>query len=254
MTVIDKKFELFYLLTRGSLFGSATNIASLIYKYWKDPKISSLIKDITDNKLIGSANELLIYVQRLIRDCPTVAHLDLTNPLELRKACLFFQNNYHSINTAGVGLFNGFYPDSVIMASLMALGELFPVNAEDPITLIEIDKEDLFVSQNGQNFSLTSLVHYHNTRDYRGTQGEQHGSKFLINPINNIPFHSQDAENIMLAALRKNLPPILHLSNAKLPNEYVNSFLHRLYSPAKLYTTLSARIHPTPMNQVVISP
>lgn len=236
-----------------SLFGMKADIISLIYKYVKEPNILCLIKDIIENKLVGSSQELLLYFQRLIRDCPTVANLNLTNPVELRKALLFFQSNYYSINTQNVGLFNGSYPYDVVCAALKALSSFDPVNTEDPITKMEIEADDLFTSLNGQCFSLSALIQWHNTRNYRGTEGEQHQKKFLLNPISNKPFSSKDAENIMATALRKGLPPIMHLSDSNLQAPYLDSFLSKLYSPAKLYTQLSACIHPRQENLLSFS-
>lgn len=110
----------------------------------------------------------------------------------------------------------------------------------NPSTQEKINEDDLFVSRNGQCFSLTSLIDYHNARDYRGhLLGEQNGSKFLLNPLTNDLFNSDDAESIMRMAIKKDIQ-IRELRNATLPAGYINTGLSGQKSQADVYTILTA--------------
>lgn len=88
---------------------------------------------------------------------------------------------------------------------LLALAEFKPLNKEDLITLLEIPKEDKIFVSTGHQFSLTNLIHYHHTRDYRSNLGETYQSKWLLNPFNNLQFDSIDIAHINTIAKERGI-------------------------------------------------
>ena len=89
---------------------------------------------------------------------------------------------------------------------LLALAEFKPNNEVDPITQDPIESDNVVYSSSGHQFSITNLIHFHNTRDYRGTQlGEQFNSKWLINPITNARFDLMDVAHIQAVAQQKGI-------------------------------------------------
>lgn len=235
--VIDKENEgeqkLVDFLTH-SIFGGRNSIANLVSEYREEPSISIFITDIIEKKLSESTKEFINYLKKIASVFPDISKLDFTNPIELRKACLLLDTCKIKFKDE----FNGLDVKTIATISLVVLAKHCPVNDEDPITLSEISEDDLFTTMNGQKFSLSSLINYHNTRDYRGHKGEQYGSKFLLNPLSNEPFLSDDAERIMLAAARSNIT-INHLSSSLLPAKHINSALSKFIPQNKVYDNLS---------------
>jgi len=101
--------------------------------------------------------------------------------------------------------------------ALLALAEFSPINANDPITLDEIDKDNLVVVSTGHQFDIVELIKYHNTRYYRGSSlGESSDSKWLLNPITNAKFSSRDVAHIQSVSEQKGIL-IQHLKIERQP-------------------------------------
>jgi hypothetical protein len=95
------------------------------------------------------------------------------------------------------------------------LAHYYPINEIDPITQDVIEPKDKITLPSGEQFSLTSLVQYHNKRDYRGTlEGEQHNKKYLINPLLNKRFNDDDVKRILATAV-KNGVTVNHLQQSQ---------------------------------------
>lgn len=120
--------------------------------------------------------------------------------VEVRKACLFVASNVALFPHNNV--FNTTPVTEVARSALRGINLLHPLNEDDPILQEEIAGEDLLMTPTGHRFSLISLAHFHNNRPYRGTQGEQHGQKFPVNPVTNTFFPWHDVQSILIAAVR----------------------------------------------------
>lgn len=79
-----------------------------------------------------------------------------------------------------------------IVKSLLALAQLAPLNAECPITLDAIAKENQVVISTGHQFDINALLHWNRTRPVR----ENEVRRALINPITNLPFLQYDEDHI----------------------------------------------------------
>jgi hypothetical protein len=89
---------------------------------------------------------------------------------------------------------------------LLALAEFKPLNDVDPFTRDTIEDEDKVFTSSGHQFSLSSLLFWHEGRDYRGSGlGEQYNSKWLLNPITNDRFDLMDVAHIQAVALQKGI-------------------------------------------------
>ena len=88
---------------------------------------------------------------------------------------------------------------------LLALAEFKPINEEDLITQIQIQKEDKVFVSTGHQFSLINLIHYHNARGPLGiTTGETSQSKWLVNPMN-VKFEPMDVAHISAIAKERGI-------------------------------------------------
>ncbi|HDV5785706.1 TPA: GTPase domain-containing protein [Legionella pneumophila] len=91
---------------------------------------------------------------------------------------------------------------SVAYKALLALVELKPVNEVDPSTLEEISNEDKIIVTEGQQFSLTKLIQFHNMRPNRD---DEINGKFLINTYTNAPFVAVDAALVLEIAKKRKI-------------------------------------------------
>lgn len=88
--------------------------------------------------------------------------------------------------------------------ALLALAELKPYNDVCFVTLSEIDEENRVVVSSGEHFDIEQLVHYHNTRDYRGSVlGESYDSKYLLSPYTHFKFPARDVQQLKAFAVTK---------------------------------------------------
>jgi hypothetical protein len=94
----------------------------------------------------------------------------------------------------------------VIYQLLNFLADAYPVNIDDPISLMPIEDDDKITFLTGQQFSLVNLIRYNKERYCRESElNETDNSKYLINPLTNKPFSSSEVNMILFAATNKNL-------------------------------------------------
>lgn len=88
------------------------------------------------------------------------------------------------------------HPDlfAVTHYTLLALTANDPVNFYDIFSTDSIKPSDLIYAS-GYQYDINSLIGNHNNRNYLGSQGEQHGSKFLRDACNK-KFDSRDVAHI----------------------------------------------------------
>jgi hypothetical protein len=95
--------------------------------------------------------------------------------------------------------------------SLLALHVLNPKNTVDPITQETFKKRfnfryffpkrNLFIVDSlGLKFDLYALIEWHHSRPFRCQLGETQDSKYLLNPLTNLPFSKLDGEHIIRVA------------------------------------------------------
>ena len=89
--------------------------------------------------------------------------------------------------------------------ALIALAEHSPINTNDPCNLDPIPDESRIFVSTGHQFNIEQLILFHNSRNYKGTQGEFHNQKYLVNPITNLRFSPKDAAHIVKTATAKNI-------------------------------------------------
>lgn len=118
----------------------------------------------------------------------------------------------------------------LIFYTLLVLAQLYPINDEDSFTLEAIDPIDRVCVSTGHQFNLSTLIQYHNTRDYRGSLlSELANSKFLLNPITNSPLDLRDVINVLAKFESENA--------VKIDNLKVNNLeLSKLMYPISLIT------------------
>lgn len=73
----------------------------------------------------------------------------------------------------------------------------------DPATMDEIDENDRVVVSTGHQFDINNLIHFHDARDYKGTEGETPSSKWLLNPLTGKSFSPRDVTHIRAVAKQK---------------------------------------------------
>lgn len=84
---------------------------------------------------------------------------------------------------------------------LLYLARKWPLNVEDPISLLDIKENEKIVLSTGHQFNIHTLIDYHNSRLYRGSGlGEQANNKWLLNPITNLPINLLDVRHIQKIA------------------------------------------------------
>ncbi len=131
---------------------------------------------------------------------------------------------------------------------LLALAELHPLNDIDPITQDTIETKDKVFVSTGHQFSLSNLIEYHNSRSYRGSSlGENHASKWLLNPLTNQKFDSDDVRHIVAIAKEKNIT-INNIKFETFTEDRLLSSYTQLLSGSNmfgLFVPSSPRYHPT---------
>lgn len=131
--------------------------------------------------------------------------------------------------------------------TLLTLAQLSPLNTDDLFTYEEITEADRIFISTGHQFSLKTLIEYHNQRDFRTDLGETLWSKYLLNPYLNLKFDKRDIQQItMLAAIKgieiNNLKPL-----SPVDTFYVYSFLDNvknLFSKLSFFAAGNAPIYP----------
>lgn len=186
-----------------TFFNGNRDIAETIQEYNQGLSICYLANNIFKKNESSQTNDLIIYLfQNHKIFNPTLQINDIKDPIKLKKCILLsIENNWQA-----KAKFKEKYMFEVI--NRLVLSEynfLFKVNEDDPLSLDEISDEDLFVSNMGERFSLTYLANYHNSRLYRGTRGEQHNSKFIVNPLTNTFFPAAEVFRIIIATLQANI-------------------------------------------------
>lgn len=143
---------------------------------------------------------------------------------------------------------------------LLVLAESFPINLDDPISSDAINAGDEVFISSGNQFSLSNLVKWHNTRDYRGSSlRERPKEKYLLNPLTNQSFSELDRDHIIKIAKEKQIEiKDLIVNEADRPsniNSPVNSYqnMFQLLSPLEdrnpNLIDEEARRFPLPLNR-----
>lgn len=180
---------------RDNLFQGNESTIKIIQEYIPYDFLIHLADGIIRNDY-ETSNEVAIYILKNIEGIPDLATCKLRNFTETIKICMFIKTHFQLFE--GRERVFGYYDIGQLSHyCLINIQKLHPVNEVDPITLEEIEAGDLFTAFSGQNFSINALVEYHNTRSYRGTNGEQYGQKFLLNPLNNSTFSTRDTESFI---------------------------------------------------------
>jgi hypothetical protein len=182
-------------------FQGNQHIAGIVQEY--NFGVSLAYLNIAENVQSRDSSALLNFLSRQIFSVNReMAQRALGDAMEARSACLFV--------AANVALFARNGPFNVVQVMRMAhlvlsgINQLHPLNEEDPISLEAIPDQELLITPTGHRFSITTLVEYHNRRGYKGTLGEQHGKKFLLNPLINTLFPWHDVPSILVAVARSN--------------------------------------------------
>ena len=126
------------------------------------------------------------------------------------------KNNVDQFNNYLLNLLNNSQYDKkfkkTIYKLVLVLGQLFPRNvvqnnnAVDPITLEEIDLNDMFISVDRYQWSIRSLIRFFSTKNT------------YINPITNLEFSSLDVYHIQKMATKCHLTIRFHTNADNRPN------------------------------------
>lgn len=184
----------------NNCFKGDLNISETIQEYNEGTSIGYFVENIAKNIKTRKTEEFIKYLSESIRTIPSLATCDLRQLDGLRKVFLFINDNPDLFTETPTFIIK---IRTISSIALINICRLLPVNVVDPITLDEIEQDDLFWTPSGQQFSIQSLVRYHNTRDYRGTQGELFAQRFIVNPITNDFFSFEEMQTFIIGAAQR---------------------------------------------------
>jgi hypothetical protein len=194
MTIFIENQQLIDLLSVNFFYGNQ-NLSSTVLSYTSRGLLIFLIEKTIKNGHKNS-NELSSYLLNQIQTIHDLCTYKVLHVEELRKVCVFTKKHAEVLREKDK-LWDEYNIYQVTHYCLERINELHPLSKNDPIMLEKVSKEDSFTNLLGQRFSVSSLVHYHNTRDYRRSEGEQYGEKFIINPITNLFFSVTDSMDLI---------------------------------------------------------
>ena len=164
--------------------------------------IPYVVDNISQNRTSNLTSRLVEFFSRNTQSIPSLSQCNPRKVDDLRKICLTLKGDYSKyidlLDTQRFEIFTlGYVTDTVIRS----LKVTCPVNLVDPVSLEEIATGDLFVSQAGHKLSISALATFHNTRPYRGSQGEQQGKKYIVNTYTNTFFSYKDSIQFIYSAV-----------------------------------------------------
>lgn len=222
-----------------AFFNGNRDIAETIQDYNEGLSIAYLTENMLTNAQSNQTEKFIFYIFKKFNTfIPGIEINDCRNPLKLRNLILISKEkkwdsfeipDWHTLERS-LEPFRIHPMKNITTLMLIQCNRSHPINQVDPITLEEVHPRDRFVSDRGERFSLISLIEFHNTRLYRGGIGEQHNSKFVLNPLSNKPFPLNETLAIIQWSIRLNKPlTALHrqrITPLVLPDEEAQAILN----------------------------